>query len=219
MKFESLKQYLATLSSLGLINFHKPPTKTILGKRVVIRFEKNTRFRDEPVEGTVDQFLHDVQTKNFSIILCDGSLVQIQYELERNKIVSHRYCYIPLPVNVLNPSDIDSLERQIRLSIQNDQVFLRSRIRFDYDQGQEDHVHPESHLTFISQNCRIPVRGGLGIKRFFRFIYGNFIDKNLVERNPSMFKPPKEHPVSLSEKWSDELHMNWLTRIPSDDRL
>lgn len=219
MKFGPLKMYLTSLLNLGLITYYKTPTKTKIGRQVVIKFEESAFIRNSTVENTVEQLLQDLASDNYSIILCDGSLIQIQYTLEQNKIVSHRYCYIPLPVPIEDPGDIDNFTDQIKLSIDNHPVFLRSRIRFDYEQGQEDHIHPESHLTFNSQNCRIPVRGCLTVRRFFRFIFNNFVDQKLVKTNPSMFKPEKESSVALSDKWSDEIHVNWSTQVPRIQRL
>lgn len=217
MRINVLKLYLAKLLELRLINFYRPPIMTKVGKREVISFEENNLTHDSAIENTIKNFLHDLDEKNFSIILCDGSLVQLYYELEKGEIVSHRYSYIPLPVPISNLRDVGNYANQIRTSLQKNDIQLKSRIRFDFEKGQEDNVHPESHFTFISRDCRIPVRGGISVRRFLRFIFANFVNNDLILENPSVFKPQKEKVAPFSDKWVDELHFNSRARISSVD--
>lgn len=217
MRIKNLKLYLAELLELRLINFYKPPIMTKVGKREVISFEDNNFIRDSAIENTVEHFLHDLSEKNFSIIFCDGSLVQLYYELEKSEIVSHRYSYIPLPVPISDLRDVGNYEKLIRTSLQKNDIQQKSRIRFDFDKGQEDKVHPESHFTFISRDCRIPVRGGVSVRRFLRFIFANFVNNDFILENPSVFKLQNEKVKPFSDKWGDELHFNWRVRISSVD--
>jgi hypothetical protein len=53
-------------------------------------------------------------------------------------------------------------------------VFLRSPIRFDYSPAAAQEFHPASHLTMNSPECRIPARGPLRFDTFIKFLFENF---------------------------------------------
>ena len=66
-------------------------------------------------------------------------------------------------------------------------------------------------MTMNTSECRIALRGGLDIKRFFRFVFLNFIDYEVVEKHNNVFGNNKYQLGTLSDIWSKELHIDWLS--------
>jgi hypothetical protein len=135
--------------------------------------EKFLTVREEPSVKTYLKWLNDGQ---YSIMLEDGSLIQVTYEMDGQLPVGHRLAYIPCPYKL----DWRLFEEDMALSdfvqlhtMPGADVLLRSAIRFDYDSNPQM-GHPKSHLTINSSNCRIACASPLRIGRFFHFIYQNF---------------------------------------------
>lgn len=135
--------------------------------------EKFLTIRQEPSVKTYLKWLNDGQ---YSIMLKDGSLIQISYDLERNIPIGHRLAYIPCPYTLnwelFDPSI--ALADFVRIHATSDSdVLLRAAIRFDYDPSLTP-GHPESHLTLNNSNCRIACASPLRVGRFFHFVFQNF---------------------------------------------
>lgn len=126
---------------------------------------------------SIDDYCKWLEAKAFSMILYDGSFIQITYDFLGNDLVSHRLAYYPCPFDLdqdlLNESpilDIISLYRGKDNSI----VKLRSPIRFDYDLKAQSLDHPAVHMTFIFPHCRWAVVAPISPGHFIRFVFKNF---------------------------------------------
>jgi hypothetical protein len=53
-------------------------------------------------------------------------------------------------------------------------LLLKSPIRFDYAPGAAADYHPASHITLNDPSCRIPARAPLNFDTFMKFILENF---------------------------------------------
>jgi hypothetical protein len=53
-------------------------------------------------------------------------------------------------------------------------LLLKSPIRFDYTPGAAADYHPASHITLNDPSCRIPARAPLNFDTFMKFILENF---------------------------------------------
>ena len=210
MRISALKLFINDLYDLGLVLNFKVPQQSREGKVDHISFGDLVITHDYSIDYSIQNYFEDLKSENYGLILCDGGLVQINYSIDSKNIVSHRYCYIPSPISFTEPVDLENLADQIYDVLDNaGNILLRSRVRFDFDRNSEFENHPESHLTMISPNCRIPLRGGLDVKRFFRFIFLNFIDSRLVNDNISYFRNDNYSLGSLSDQWASEIHLNW----------
>jgi hypothetical protein len=55
-----------------------------------------------------------------------------------------------------------------------DNLLLRSPVRFDYAPDAAADFHPASHVTINTASCRIPARSPLQFDTFIKFIFENF---------------------------------------------
>lgn len=210
MKIGALSSYIIGLYNAGLVVSYKSPQTERKHRREIISLGSTNATGRKEGDDSVEQYFDDLYCRNYGMLLCNGGLIQVAYSLEKRKLVSHRYCYIPPPLNFTNRKSIlDFADKPNKESIINKQIFLRSRIRFDYNKGHEDDIHPESHFTFISDDCRIPVRGGLAVKQFIRFIFKNFVDSRAVAENDKLFRQSSIATGTISDFWSKEIHLSW----------
>lgn len=210
MNVGALNTYLASLQKAGLLLFFNPIKRKKIRSGFTVLCGEFEISNDLDIDNSVENFLRDIIHGNYSIILLNGSLIQISYTVESERITGHRYCYIPSPFKFVKPPQVNNFATVVRNKIDdNETINLSSRIRFDFNHGDKIKSHAESHLTFNSQNCRIPVRGGIGIRRFMRFVFLNFVDPELVNRYPDFFKLEKDYESVLSKEFSQEIHMTW----------
>ena len=210
MKIKKLSLYITSLYKMGLVVRFKSPQMRRVGNIEHIDFGETRVEKDFKKENSIHNYFEDLESENYGLMLCDGGLVQLSYSLKEKSIVSHRYCYIPSPVFLRNSNDQERELDTISFILENtENLLLRSRIRFDFEKDGEFEKHPESHLTLISPDCRIALRGGLDVKRFLRFIFLNFVNSSLVANNSSYFKNDNYDLGTLSDEWARELHFNW----------
>lgn len=162
--------------------------------------------------STISEYCSLVDNKQYSIMLSDGSLIQISYNLKRNKVVKHRLCWYPAPVSldvsILEESSASDyiLDKMSDASI--DEFIIRSPIRFDYDPKEASETHPESHMHISNENCRIPVRTPLCLRKFIKFIVSNFYpDIEGIDRlvNTGIHWPSEDR---LTENQKKNFHIN-----------
>lgn len=210
MKIGALQSYISSLYKSGLVIYYKSPQATQDGSKKIISLGNVFVTSDVELEDTIEQYFSDLHERNYGLLLCNGGLIQIKYSLEKGKLVSHRYCYIPPPIHFFQEDNIVDYADVVNSEfLKRNKIHLRSRIRFDYDKGQEDETHPESHFTFISEDCRIPVRGGLSVQQFLRFIFRNFLESQVRPEHAELFEHSSIATGTISDSWAKEIHFSW----------
>lgn len=151
---------------------------------------KKKLFEIVTINNIIDRYKNFISNKFYNCLLFDGSLLQFYYRYSNGKIINHRLCYIPCPINIysceLEEFSIIGIIEKVQKIPQ--ELSNRSKehtiLRFDYDIENQSVIHPASHLTFLSSNCRIPVCSPLSPLMFIQFILNNFYEENfLVENN------------------------------------
>ncbi|MCH7336185.1 DUF2290 domain-containing protein [Acinetobacter sp. NIPH 2699] len=164
--------------------------------------------------STLSEYLTLLKCSQYTMVLYDGSILQISYKIKRNEIIGHRLGWFPSPINLVNVQDIDEIVFKIHESLNTnsslleeyltdpepsypinlDSFYQRSSIRFDYDMMPSDRKdkHPDVHLHISIEDCRIPVKGPLCLRKFMAFIVENFyphlpLEGSLVNDLPSWF--------------------------------
>ena len=124
--------------------------------------------------------------RDFSFMLIDGSLIQMQYRFQRNNINSHILSFLPNPTFEKyqdNPEEFEKLYYGIELFTDIlDKKTIIFPIRFDYSQTHNEIIHPKIHATFGNyKDCRIPIAKPISPKRFISFILRNFYNYKFIE--------------------------------------
>jgi Uncharacterized conserved protein len=132
---------------------------------------------------SVDEFLLLLDENRYSAVFTDGALLLIQCTFVDDRLDTHRYSYIPCPIDPqlldLRPEEI-TLADWLRESITAKGVgAFRSTGTYRFDcvrlaPSRDRSPHPISHLTFGSPDCRVPVRSPLSIADFLNFVFDNF---------------------------------------------
>ncbi|MFW1922375.1 DUF2290 domain-containing protein [Acinetobacter geminorum] len=164
--------------------------------------------------STLSEYLTLLKHSQYTMVLYDGSILQISYKMKKNEIIGHRLCWYPSPLNLENVQDIEEIIFKVHESLSTNSSLLeeyltnpdpqtqimlnsfyhRSPIRFDYDNMPDDRKdkHPDVHLHISVEECRIPVKGPLCLRTFMAFIVENFyphlpLEGSLVNDLPSWF--------------------------------
>lgn len=126
---------------------------------------------------TYDEIYRNLEeAKNYNIKMIDGALIQMLYNFENNKLISHRLAFFPAP-------NLESFQNEPAL-YEDDEIYadvlgrniVTFPIRFDYDPSNFEEIdHPMTHATLGQyQNCRIPVSEPVTPEVFVAFILRNF---------------------------------------------
>ena len=126
----------------------------------------------------LDEYIYFLENRQYSGVLSDGAILQISYQIRRNKIVWHRLCYYPCPLHFV-PEEIGEeplvdLILNLDYGSLKDRLRMRSAVRFDFDPDNARFNHPASHVTINETCCRIPVRASLDLRNFVHFVFMNF---------------------------------------------
>lgn len=129
----------------------------------------------------LEDYISLLANQEYSYLMNDGGVVQIAYIFDRDQIERHRLAYYPCPF-LIERGDLSPYAGGGLLDLINDQfmseieenVLLRSPIRFDYVPAQASDYHPASHITMNDPSCRIPARAPLNFDTFMKFVLENF---------------------------------------------
>lgn len=140
--------------------------------------------------------------KQYSILLKDKSVFQIEYTIENNTIIKQRMLYMKLSKEIID----DTSEESMNYDEEKEILEIPLLIRVDYDlKSHKDIEHPASHMTISNiEKCRIPIKSNMSFLQFVKFIlmnvYGiNYNDKELIIN---------EETITDSEKKC--IHINWI---------
>ncbi|GHT06340.1 hypothetical protein AGMMS5026_01910 [Endomicrobiia bacterium] len=195
--------------------------------------EKNTisvsvKTRDSISDMTnlvniIDRYKKFIENKFYNFILFDGALIQIFYRFKEDEIVEHRLAYVPSSITLTSEECYNESIIGMIDMIKDDKIELNKRlndratIRFDFDRNNSSEDHPASHLTFISNSCRIPVCSPITPNGFIRFILENFynfeellcqkIDIDIIKKICNM--KYKLFDKVISDDHKKKLHINY----------
>jgi hypothetical protein len=143
-----------------------------------VRNERNSLITANP--SRVGDYLSILERQEYSYLMCDGGLIQIAFIYDGRQIDRHRLSYHPCPFAITR-RDLSAFDGGLLDLIQNvfmseleENLLLRSPIRFDYAPNATADFHPASHLTVNDPSCRVPVRSLLQFDTFMKFILENF---------------------------------------------
>lgn len=168
----------------------------IKGGKNLISWDSESIVLKDNEFSTLEEYITLLSCSQYTLVLFDGSLLQISYTLHRNEIVGHRLCWYPSPIDVTGVREVDEIILRLQ-SILTDNcdvledhftkpdasypiglkgIYNRSPLRFDFSVMPEDKkdAHPDVHLHISNENCRIPVKTPLCVKMFMKFIVENF---------------------------------------------
>lgn len=166
---------------------------------------------DKLLFGTLNEYKWLVQNRQFSVILFDGSILQISYTFQRGDLIRHRLCFYPYPlfleleewemyqemgfglIDILENFNLEEFQKHLQ---------LQSPLRFEFDLNNARENHPVSHLHLLRNDCRVPVFAPLSIGNFVQFIFRNFYSEHWNTHE------------SLRD-WPQE----WCTRTVTDEEI
>lgn len=140
--------------------------------------------------------------KQYSILLKDKSIFQIEYKLEDNKIIKQRMLFMKLTEEI----EDDNSEASTNFADNKETEGMPLLIRVDYDvKNHKDVEHPVSHMTISNiEKCRIPIKSNMSFLQFVKFILMNvygitYNDKELIINKET---------ITDNEKKC--IHINWI---------
>jgi hypothetical protein len=125
-----------------------------------------------------EQYMETLRKRWYSVILFDGSLLQLSYTFAGTVLKKHRLSFQPCPIYI-KPEELGFFSIQELLDVVEGQEFrdrvrLEGPLRFDYDLDAGHAHHPPSHLTLSRSSCRVPVSAPLSVGHFVRFLFSHF---------------------------------------------
>lgn len=132
---------------------------------------------------TAAEYVRLLDDGQYSVVFVDGAIAYIECEFDENVLNGYRFFYIPSPFEPTHTSELPSnvpLADWLSIVLEDQGArCLKSvgALRFDCVRGLPadlDEPHPISHLTLITGDCRIPVRGPVQVSSFLHFIFDNF---------------------------------------------
>jgi hypothetical protein len=178
-----LKNPIATLSNLDLLLDDTYIAVIEEGPSTYIGYARSSIGSITPYAkldfGSVDEYLQLLRNRHYSALLADGSFVQMSIYVRRGKILRHRYCYYPCPVEFGN-EELRSMSEEEDISnivwaflSDSERLVLRTPVRFDFDEDSSE--RPKVHVHFNHSNCRCAVSSAIYpcyfIKVIMRYFY------------------------------------------------
>lgn len=157
--------------------------------------------------ATIDEYCSLLMSQSYSLVLFDGALVQISFDVQGNRLIGHRLCYYPCPFDIdaeeFLMSSIGDLVETYR-DHGSDLFRLRTPIRFDYDPDNAKKNHPATHAHFLWEHCRCSLAAPISLGHFIKFVFNNFY--------PQLWEN-----YDFIKEWPQEMAARTIT--PSEERL
>lgn len=162
--------------------------------------------------ATLKEYRMLIESRQFSAVLFDGSIIQISYTFKREEILKHRLMFFPCPLSIdeedlLSIPLIDIIDSYSEEEFQS-RLRLRSPLRFDYDVESQRDLHPASHLTVSDDDCRIPIFAPLSVGHFIRFVFQHFFYKKWSQSNFIQSWPYKNNRRTLTITEEQQLYID-----------
>lgn len=149
--------------------------------------------------GSFNEYLAWLQFREYSAVLFDASILQISFNFHRNRLISHRLVYYPCPLELEDDRDllrdepiIDVIETYL---IDLHRFRAKSPVRFDFDINAGRPEHPASHMTMLTNECRMPVYGPVSLGHFIDFVFRNFYP-DIWQQHEFI----REWPISINQR-------------------
>ena len=164
----------------------------------------------------VGDYLSLLERQDFSYLMHDGGVIQIAFIYDGDKIEKHRLSYHPCPF----PIELHELEMfggelldfitDVFMSNLDENLLLRSPVRFDYAPTAAADFHPASHITINDPSCRIPVRSPLQFDTFIKFVFENFYLEAWQDPTVPDALVFSQEDECLSAHDTDRAYLNWV---------
>ncbi|WP_090591948.1 DUF2290 domain-containing protein [Auraticoccus monumenti] len=128
------------------------------------------------VHTTLEDYQYWCLDRQYSLMLLDGSLLQVSYFFTDGQVYSHRLAYIPFPLagDRTFASAYEVTEFVSNMHPEPSDVALQAVVRFDYDPSNARPGHAASHLTINRSSCRIEVRTWVALPTFIQLVFREF---------------------------------------------
>lgn len=167
--------------------------------------------------ASLNEYINLVDNRQYSMLLSEGDMLQFSFTLNRDEVVKHRLCWYPCPLSlsreeVENSGLTDAIIERMSSGCFED-FYSKSPLRFDFDPVNSSEDHPEVHLHMVSEDCRIPVKTPLCLKKFLDFIVENFYSnsKELLKLNESATSWGEVDKLTAIQK--SKFHINRFSSI------
>lgn len=165
--------------------------------------------------ATVGQYVTWLNGRHFSVVMNDGGLLQITYDVAGGVVSGHRLAYVPCPF-LIDQTLLDeglALDAVVELyrDSPDEPVLLQSPIRFDYDPRGAKPGHAAAHMTINSADCRIACVAPMHVLRFADFILRHFYPTD-HERNAHIFSDAASRHLAKGSLLNEEEvtpHLMW----------
>ena len=166
--------------------------------------------------GSIDEYVAWLESGEYSAILFDGSMLQISFEFQWKDLIAHRLAYYPCPIELTDEEQGLLLELPVLEVIEayadaRDRFRTKSPIRFDFDAEAGTSAHPASHMTMLTNDCRLPVYGPLSLGHFVTFVFRNFYPKICEQHEFVKTWPSRVERQTINPSEQRHLHI-WARR-------
>jgi len=164
---------------------------------------------------TIETYLAWIESRQYSAVLFDGSLLQLTFDFRGQALAGHRLVYIPCPFLII-AEDAELLRTEPILDVIDMYrargeacLRLRTPIRFDFDPDAADDQHPASHVTLNGQACRIPACGPLSLGYFIELVFRHLYPEIWIVHDFLANTPRQALPRQIVETHEQSIHLNW----------
>lgn len=167
----------------------------------------------------LSEYLRCLRTGDYSLLLNDGSLIQVSSDFRGSEVVASRFCYIPCLVKfdlseIRIDDEIFPVEDFIlELSATEllDRLCLRPPFRFELDPENKKEDHALNHVHMGKSASRVPVSAAMCWDQFARFVLSNF-HPDVFEQVSHLLKFPTAYRRrTIADHHGLELHFSFNT--------
>lgn len=222
-----VQRLVAILSGAGVLLRSNPIVVLTVGRRRLVSWARPGARAPLWIgnAATVAEYRNALRGGDYTCLLSDGALLQIEFAFEGNHLVHHRLCWMPCPVPVPEIQQDDPIEDvvDILLADASDQVLddydptrsddvsllLVTPLRFDFDPDLQAEDHAASHLTLCGSGCRIPVFGALSLGHFVRTVFRHFYAEIWRSEQDLREWTVRQLPRVITVEEQRQLHIEW----------
>ncbi|HGM5376347.1 TPA: DUF2290 domain-containing protein [Serratia marcescens] len=234
---ETMMQYLNKLcfewDKAGLsLDSNSSCIRQMGGGKTLVSWNSESVVLKDNEFSSLSEYLTLLLGSHYTLVMFDGSIVQISYTILRNEIVGHRLCWYPSPINIGDANEVGDIIYKIQLILKEGSdvleeyitnpediapidikgIYGRSPLRFDFSimpDNQKD-AHPDVHLHISAEECRIPVKTPLCIRMFMKFLVENFYSDLPMEGALVNELPSWDNNDMLTQFHKNKIHFSYF---------